>query len=278
MIETMEVAVLHIYRGILHNHSSYSREGCYPLSILRKRWAEYLDFAAMTEHAERTTPEAFAEHVQECDALSDEHFRFIPGLEVATESGDMLLLGCRKYIRTTDPFEVLREAPDCLILLAHPEEERIIPAVFERVHGIEWWNTRRMGAFVPPLDWMTQWGQELPTGKIVTGGNDIHTSDPKRKVFTLVQSSSNSETALLAAIKQGRFVTSNGLFTLTPDGNCSYMGREITSPFIRNSLAASHRFLWRLSQRSLRRSGKLLRRVGLEQQRASLSRLVRQHM
>ncbi len=51
------------YRGIIHNHSACSKEGCYALHALRKRWAKSLDFAAMTEHAERISAEEYASYV-----------------------------------------------------------------------------------------------------------------------------------------------------------------------------------------------------------------------
>lgn len=267
------------YRGILHNHSNCSQEGCYPLTILRQRWAEELDFAAMTEHAERTTPEDFASYVQECDRLSDEQFRFIPGLEVSTTSGDILLLGCRKYIRTTDPLQVLDEAPDCLILLAHPEDGHMIQDVLERVHGVEVWNLRHMGGFVPPLDWLERWKQRFPEGKMLTGGNDIHRIDPKRKIRTLVQSNENTEAALLAALKEKRFTTSNGVFALSPCGYSTILGSKITSPFLQSLLPCSYRFIWRSELLVLHLAGKLLRQLKIsEQVRLRLSRLIRQHV
>ena len=65
-IEVME------YRGIIHNHSACSKEGCYALPVLRRRWEDSLDFAAMTEHAERTNAADYTAYIQQCDALSDE--------------------------------------------------------------------------------------------------------------------------------------------------------------------------------------------------------------
>ena len=177
-----------IYRGILHNHSACSKEGCYALGVLRRRWADSLDFAAMTEHAERISAEEFASYVSECDALSDERFRFIPGLEVATTSGDMLLLGCREYICTRDPLQVLASIPQhTVVILAHPEEGKVQAEVLARIHAVEGWNGGHMGGFMPPVDWLVGWRKRQPTGKFFTGGNDIHKVDPKRKILTLVE-------------------------------------------------------------------------------------------
>lgn len=215
------------YRGIIHNHSACSGEGSHPLSVLRQRWASSFHFAAMTEHAEKLTAEAYAAYVQECDALSDEQFRFIPGLEIATMSGHMLVLGCRKFICTRDPFQVIKEATGCVILLAHPEEGHVIPAVLEQADGIEGWNARYMGRYIPPFDWISRWRKELLSGKIMTGGNDIHHIEHKRKIMVLIQSHSMNENDFLEAIKKGQFTVSNGIFSFTPDGRIFYGEREV---------------------------------------------------
>ena len=266
------------YRGIIHNHSACSKEGCYPLAMLRQRWAPHLDFAAMTEHAERTTAEAYAAYMQECDTLSDEHFRFIPGLEVATESGDMLLLGCRKFICTRDPFQVLREALGCVILLAHPEEGKVLYKVLEQAHGIEVWNGGHMGGFMPPFDWLIGWRKHLPPGKILTGGNDIHKVDPKRKILTLVhvrgQFDATNERDILEAIRQGQFITSNGIFSFTPDGSAFHSNQWALA-----ALARCYRLSWRCVNICLELGGTVLATLGLDKQkRTRLNRLIRQHL
>lgn len=268
-------------RGIIHNHSECSKEGCYPLSILCQRWAPELNFAAMTEHAERTTAQAYASYVQECDALSNESFRFIPGLEVATESGDMLLLGCRTFICTRDPFQVLREAAGCVIVLAHPEEGKIIPEVLERAHGFEGWNSGHMGGYMPPLDWFRDWKRRFPAGKIMTGGNDIHKVDPKRKIVTIVESPSNGEADILEALRQGHFITSNGIFAFTPGGHVFSGERafQITGKTFFAVLARCYRSSWRSINACFELGRAVLTTLGIDKQkRAVLNRLLRQYL
>lgn len=271
------------YRGILHNHSACSKEGCYSLDVLRQRWAIQLDFAAMTEHAERTTAEAYAAYVQECDRLSDEHFRFIPGLEVATESGDMLLLGCRTFVCTGDPFQVLKEAEGSVILLAHPEQGKMLPGVLELADGFEVWNSGHMGGYIPPLDWFMKWRRQLPSGKIMTGGNDIHKIDPKRKILTRVDSPSGSEADLLQAIRQGRFVTSNGIFSVTPVGHAFYnrgtSRLQVTGRRSFAGLACCYRACWQGINACLELGAGTLARLGIDKQkRTRLNRMVRQYL
>ncbi|HLX57291.1 MAG TPA: hypothetical protein VKR83_09725 [Ktedonobacteraceae bacterium] len=276
------------YRGIIHNHSACSKEGCYSLRALRQRWAPSLDFAAMTEHAERTSAEDYVAYLRECDALSDERFRFIPGLEVSTESGDMLLLGCRTFICTRDPMQVMRQvSPQTVVILAHPEEGKVIAEVLIRAHGLEGWNGGHMGGYMPPVDWLVGWRKRQPAGKFFTGGNDIHKVDPKRKILTLVQTDAPKgspcrEEDVLGALRQGNFRTGNGIFSYTPDGTLFYHEREIARPLpfaLLAWLSRTYRWSWRGMNGCLQLGGTLLGAMGMDKQkRTQLNRFIRQHL
>jgi len=272
------------YRGIIHNHSACSKEGCYPLSVLRQRWAAHLDFAAMTEHAERTSAEDYASYLQECEVLSDERFRFIPGLEVATESGDMLLLGCRRFICTRNPMQVLDEAADCFILLAHPEEGKVIPQVLEQADGLEGWNGGHMGGYMPPIDWLSSWRKRLPSGKFLTGGNDIHKVDPKRKILTLVRVDQHpgiptGEKAILEAMRHGHFLTTNGIFSVSADGHVFCRTMKVSDRFLFKACACCYRLGWQAVNACLQLGGSMLEAFGIDKHRRTwLNRLIRQHL
>jgi len=275
------------FLGIIHNHSSCSKEGCYPLTVLRDRWSSSLDFAAMTEHAERTTAEAYIKYVQDCDTLSDDRFRFIPGLEIATTSGDMLLLGCRKFVCSTNPFEVLqevKETQDCVILLAHPEQGKIISDVLKQVDGFEGWNSGHMGSYMPPLDWFLDWRRRYAPEKIMTGGNDIHKIDPKRKILTLVESESHGEADLLNAIRQGQFVTTNGIFSCTSSGHSfvhkkSSLCYQVTGRKSFAAFARCYRMGWQSINAGFELGSVALTTIGVDKtRRTQLNRLLRQHL
>lgn len=276
-----------IFQGIIHNHSACSKEGCYPLETLRERWKAKINFAAMTEHAERTTEDAYNDYIQSCDALSDIIFRFIPGLEVATTSGDMLLLGCRKFICSTDPFEVLHEArkeQNCVILLAHPEQGRIIPDVLRLVDGFEGWNSGHMGGYMPPLDWFLDWRHRYAPDKIMTGGNDIHKIDPKRKIRTVVESESADEITLLNALRQGHFITTNGLFSFTSSGHSFFHRKHASSYQITGNksfaaLAYGYRTSWQAVNAGIEFGSATLTTLGVDKaKRTQLNRLLRQYL
>jgi hypothetical protein len=273
------------YRGIIHNHSACSKEGCYALSVLRQRWVNSLDFAAMTEHAERISAEEYASYVRECDALSDERFRFIPGLEVSTESGDILLLGCREYICTRDPMQLLEQmSQQTVVILAHPEEGKVRAEVLVQAHGLEGWNGGHMGGYMPPIDWLVGWRKRQPAGKFFTGGNDIHKIDPNRKILTLVETHAPpeapcSEEDILHALRQGNFRTGNGIFSFSPEGTLFYREREIAwlLPFM--LLARIYRYSWRALNACFQFGGTMLGTIGMDKQRRTqLNRLIRQHL
>jgi hypothetical protein len=104
-----------------------------------------------------------------------------------------------------------------------------------------------MGGYMPPLDWFIKWRQELLPGKIMTGGNDIHKVDPRRKIVTTVCSHSGSETDILEAIKQGQFITNNGIFSVKADGQVLYRGRKVMV----QTLSTLHARCYRVSRRGV---------------------------
>ena len=274
-----------MYRGIIHNHSACSKEGCYALRVLRQRWASSLDFAAMTEHAERISAGEYASYVNECDSLSDEQFRFIPGLEVATTSGDILLLGCREYICTRDPMQLIERIPQqTVVILAHPEGGKVQEEVLARAHGLEGWNGGHMGGYMPPVDWLVRWRRRQPAGKFFTGGNDIHKVDPKRKILTLVETDAPpgtpcSEEEILHALRRGDFRTDNGVFSFNPNGTLFYKGRKVAWQLPFMVLARTYRYSWRALNAGFQLGGELLGAIGMnKQKRTRLNRLIRQHL
>src|SRR5947209_8955562 len=113
-------------RAIFHCHSTYS-DGELTLAELRELFvAEGLDFACMTDHAEFFDDESLRAYRDECDALSDERFRFVAGLEYECERRMHVLgYGVTTLAATTDPQAVIRhiEAAGGVSVIAHRSEE-----------------------------------------------------------------------------------------------------------------------------------------------------------
>ena len=171
-----------------------------------------------------------------------------------------------------------------LFLLAHPEQGRIMPDVLKLVDGFEGWNSGHMGGYMPPLDWFLDWRRRYAPDKIMTGGNDIHKIDPKRKILTIVESESPDETDLLNALRQYRFITTNGIFSFTSSGH-SFFHRtpstayQVTGHTSFAALAYSYRVSWQAINAGIELGSATLTTLGVDKaKRTQLNRLLRQYL
>jgi hypothetical protein len=110
---------------------------------------------------------------------------------------------------------------------------------------------------------LSTWKKGLLPGKIMTGGNDIHKVERKRKIVMLIQSRSMSEADILEAIKQGQFTVSNGIFSFTSDGRVFYRGRKVRMQAFPVLLARCYRLSRQGKQVCLRIGRKFLRACGI---------------
>src|SRR5262245_61141110 len=96
-------------KGAIHLHSVYS-DGEFTLAELREALvAAGCPFACMTDHAEYFNRLMTRDYVAECASLSDDRFRFIPGLEYSCYEGMHVLgLGVTEAAGTRDPQDVIR--------------------------------------------------------------------------------------------------------------------------------------------------------------------------
>ncbi|HEY9232817.1 MAG TPA: PHP domain-containing protein, partial [Blastocatellia bacterium] len=91
-------------KGAIHVHSTYS-DGEFTLAELREVYAALgCRFVLMTDHAEDFDAARLTDYVAECERLSDEHFRFIAGLEFNCDRRMHVLgFGVTRLVATTDP-------------------------------------------------------------------------------------------------------------------------------------------------------------------------------
>ena len=96
-------------KGAIHIHSTYS-DGELTLAELRDVMiASGCGFVCMTDHAEFSDDAKLDAYVRECESLSDDQFRFIPGLEFTCDNRMHVLgLGVTSLADTTDPQAVIR--------------------------------------------------------------------------------------------------------------------------------------------------------------------------
>ncbi|HEX8723195.1 MAG TPA: PHP domain-containing protein, partial [Pyrinomonadaceae bacterium] len=141
-------------RAVFHCHSTYSDGEC-TLAELRELFvAEGVDFACMTDHAEFFDGERLRAYREECDALSDDAFRFVAGLEYECERRMHVLgYGVTTLAGTTDPQEVIRhiEAAGGVSVIAHPMDSMFdwIETFDALPDGVEAWNSKYDGRYAP---------------------------------------------------------------------------------------------------------------------------------
>jgi predicted metal-dependent phosphoesterase TrpH len=205
-------------RGILHCHSTYSYDAKLSLRELRELFiVNGLHFVCMTEHTDELTRERAAAFVAECDALSDETFRFIPGFEVPYGKGThILMIGMREFLGSYAPdINALRvwtrHTP--FVVLAHPVRNRfsVDDGLLSVLHGLEVWNQQYEGKRVPRtrslrlFDILRAKKQSL----VATGGVDFHRSEHFGGPFVTLNVDSLIEREILERLKSGVYTISS---------------------------------------------------------------------
>lgn len=210
--------------GVLHVHSTVSYDGAHTLEdlVLRARRLKW-DFIGMTEHAETLDEEVVRRFVQECRRLSTPEFLVIPGIEFpCSQTLHILGLGVERLTRAKEPVEVARFIRDQggLAIIAHPSRAhyRIPPGLESGIDGIEIWNARYDGWFVPNDRSIALWRrlQNAKTSLIPVGGQDLHAVTPHGHVRVTISCDGLDQTTVLRALRAGRFVISNRYLRLRP--------------------------------------------------------------
>src|ERR1044072_3941464 len=109
-------------KGAIHVHSTYS-DGEFTLAQLREVYLSLgCRFVCMTDHAEAFSEAKLARYKAECESLSAERFRFVPGLEFNCDRRMHVLgFGVTRRVETTDPQAAIRhiKAAGGLAVIAH---------------------------------------------------------------------------------------------------------------------------------------------------------------
>jgi hypothetical protein len=137
----------------LHLHSTYSYDAKLSLVELKAvLQARGVKCALMTEHTDEMTFDKSRLFIEECAALSDDTFLFVPGFEISYRDTHILAPGCTTFIAQhateIELYEWRTHAP--LMILAHPHRngyhDRAPAGVID---GIEIWNAQYDGKVVP---------------------------------------------------------------------------------------------------------------------------------
>lgn len=249
-------------RGVIHTHSTYS-DGEYTLAQLREvLLAAGCSFACMTDHAEFFDERKLAAYVAECEALSDERFRFVAGLEYECERRMHILgYGVTTLAGTTDPQEVIAhiERAGGVSVIAHPMD-----SMFEWIEGfevlprgIETWNSKYDGRPAPrpgTFRLLARLRARRPE-MLAFYGVDYHWKKQFRELYTLVEGDAPARREeVLAALASGRYVGAKGDLRLPASG-------ELPEALLGEFGAANSRAMRR--RRLIKRVKKMADRLGL---------------
>lgn len=200
--------------GIIHAHSTYSYDAKLSLRELRElAILNKLSFICMTEHVDEMTKESAEAFVKECEALSDDSFRFIPGFEVPYDKGThILMVGLRdffgNYAPTGEDLKPWTERAS-FVVLAHPVRNHFLvdDSLLEQIDAVEVWNQQYEGKRVPRIHSL-QLLRALQVRKqslLATGGVDFHRREHLGGPFVTMDVDTLSEAAILEKFGMGAF-------------------------------------------------------------------------
>ncbi len=228
-----------MYKGIIHAHSTYS-DGEYTLSELREVLvAAGCSFVCMTEHAEFFNVEKLQTYVNECAALSDKKFLFIPGLEFNCQRRMHVLgYGVTTLVDTDDPQQVIAKIKKDggVSVIAHPMDSAFpwIESFAELPRGIETWNSKYDGRYAPRprTFFLLQRLQQRAPEMTAFYGVDFHWKSQFRQLYTMVNCAELRHQEILEALKRGAYAGTKNELELPSNG---VLSADVLSRFERRN-------------------------------------------
>ena len=201
--------------GAIHMHSDYSHDGVDALEALREACiAREIRWVGMTDHAEDLDADLFTEYKAHCASLSDDIFKFVPGLEfrfAGFRGVHLFAVGLNEWTQplTFEEFFESTRGQECFTVLAHPMLCRyVIPqVVLDRIDAVEIWNTNYNTRYLadPRAIALVHDLRAVRPDVVATVGLDQHDSRNDRGVRTLISPKDIGNP--VAALRAGRFTT-----------------------------------------------------------------------
>jgi hypothetical protein len=231
-------------KGAMHVHSTYS-DGEFTLAELRRVFQDDgCAFVCMTDHAEYFDPDRLRQYMDECQALSDDKFLFVAGLEYTCDQGMHILgYGATRRVDSQDPQTVIRhiEKLGAVSVIAHPKNDFFewIEKFETLPRGIETWNTKYDGRYAPRPETfaLLQRLRERKPEMHAFYGQDLHWKKQFRGIFVQLESDRADPQSVLAALTNGAYVGLKGELHLPSSG---ILDQELLSKFA-NTHASSRR-------------------------------------
>jgi hypothetical protein len=235
-------------KGALHIHSTYS-DGEFTVAELRRElMAAGCRFACITDHADWFDADSLAAYVAECDARSDEQFRFVPGLEFSCVNRMHVLgYGVTTLVDSVDPQAVIRhiEAHGGVAVIAHPKDAAFdwIESFDVLPRGIEVWNSKYDGRYAPRPGTFALLGrlQARRSDMRAFYGQDLHWRRQYRGLYTMVDADALEPHAILTALAEGRYSGVKADLTLPASGD---VAPELMASFARTHARSRHMREW----------------------------------
>lgn len=198
-------------QGVIHVHSTHSYDGKLSLAELKTLFqSQGLQFACMTEHTDYLSHEFAQAFVEECAALSDESFVFVPGFEVPYKDSHILHIGTTDFIAPTADAVQLHawRAATPLVILAHPVRNKFIvdETVAAVIDGVEVWNQQYDGKATPRAA-SVRLLESLRADKklLATGGLDLHREEHFGSPQVQLEAAALNVASIVDALKAGAF-------------------------------------------------------------------------
>lgn len=248
-------------KGAMHVHSTYS-DGEFTLAELRRVFLdEGCAFACMADHAEHFDPDQLRQYIDECQALSDDKFLFVAGLEYECEQRMHILgYGATRRADSPDPETVIRQIEEqgAVSVIAHPKNDFFewIEKFETLPQGIETWNTKYDGRYAPRPETfaLLQRLRERKPEMRAFYGQDLHWKKQFRELFVQLDSAPTNAQSILAALANGNYRGVKGELTLPSSG---ILDQELLTQF-----ASAHAISYRMRQ-FLKQGKQVLDRVGI---------------
>lgn len=201
-----------IVRGIVHCHSDHSFDAKLSYAELREYFlGKGLRFACMTEHIEYLDQDKIDAILAACEAHSDDHFLFVPGIEM--DYFKIYFLGVRPakvdFSSHRSMFDSLQPNAE-LCIFSHPIKARYrYPEwLIEMCDGVEVLNTKHDGRHYlrPQSERLLAQVRERRPRAVAVAGMDFHS--PKQYSgahLALREPVSLTCDAVLGAIRSGEF-------------------------------------------------------------------------
>lgn len=206
-----------ILRGVIHVHSTFSDGEMALDDLLRVFRADGNQFVAMTDHAEMMDERAMERYVRVCRDASTDTFCVLPGVELAYHrSLHVLAIGIDAPVRADNTFDGVNEIHRLggLAVWAHPT-----PANFPWVEGLGIpWD----GIEIRNVRYDRAPGVRPARGKLLARlrrrepsvfgyyGLDFHRRNQARSLRTRVEADACTPSAIMAALRSGRFDAEDG--------------------------------------------------------------------